>query len=55
MTLGLSRAATLELQVEHMREFFAVARRAWLQPADVLNTLSLDKLRAYLRSRPKKH
>ena len=26
-----------------------VARRAWLQPSDVLNTLPLDQLRASLR------
>jgi DNA polymerase (family 10) len=27
----------------------AVARRAWLQPADVLNTRSFDEFRASLR------
>jgi hypothetical protein len=31
-----------------------VARRAWLEPDDVLNSLPLERLLAYLNERPNK-
>jgi DNA polymerase (family 10) len=41
-------------QLEYMHYGVEIARRAWLEPEDVLNTLPLEELRAYLRSRPHK-
>ena len=41
-------------QLAYMGYGVAVARRAWLEPGDVLNTLPLGELQAYLHSRPKK-
>jgi DNA polymerase (family X) len=38
-------------QLEYMRYGVAVARRAWIEPADVLNALPLDDLLATLRAR----
>jgi DNA polymerase (family 10) len=43
-----------EDQMDYMHYGVEIARRAWLTAADVLNTLSLDALLAYLRSRPGK-
>jgi DNA polymerase (family 10) len=55
--LGLDRGARFVISSDgHSRLAFGrlrwgvlVARRAWLQPSDVLNTLPLDRLRASLR------
>jgi DNA polymerase (family 10) len=41
-------------QLDYMRYGVDVARRAWLEPQDVLNTLPLDDLLAYLKARPHK-
>ena len=41
-------------QMDLMHYGVEIARRAWLEPQDVLNTLPLDELLAYLRSRPLK-
>ena len=41
-------------QLEYLRYGVEIARRAWLEPQDVLNTLPLDELRSYLRNRPAK-
>lgn len=41
-------------QLAFLRYGVAVARRAWLEPQDVLNAQPLDDLLAYLRSRPGK-
>jgi DNA polymerase (family 10) len=41
-------------QLEYMHYGVEIARRAWLEPHDVLNTLPLEELRTYLRSRPHK-
>ncbi len=38
-------------QLEYMRYGVEVARRAWVEPGDVLNTLPLDALMAYLKGR----
>jgi DNA polymerase (family 10) len=41
-------------QLAYMHYGVDVARRAWLEPQDVLNTLPLDDLLAYLKTRPHK-
>lgn len=41
-------------QLEYMRYGVEVARRGWIEPADVLNTLPLEDLMAYLEGRPQK-
>jgi DNA polymerase (family 10) len=38
-------------QLDYMHYGVEVARRAWIEPQDVLNTLPLDELRAYLAGR----
>ncbi len=41
-------------QLEYLHYGVEIARRGWLEPDDVLNTLPLDRLQSYLRSRPEK-
>jgi DNA polymerase (family 10) len=41
-------------QLAYMHYGVEVARRAWLEPEDVLNTLPLERLLAYLNERPNK-
>jgi DNA polymerase (family 10) len=41
-------------QLDYMHYGVEVARRAWLEPGDVLNTLPLPELLAYLEQRPSK-
>ena len=41
-------------QLAYLRYGVEVARRAWLEPRDVLNTLPLERLLAYLEGRPNK-
>jgi DNA polymerase (family 10) len=41
-------------QLAYLHYGVEVARRAWLEPQDVLNTLPLERLLAYLEGRPNK-
>ncbi|HEX2516326.1 MAG TPA: DNA polymerase/3'-5' exonuclease PolX [Chloroflexota bacterium] len=41
-------------QLAYLHSGVEVARRAWLEPQDVLNTLPLERLLAYLEGRPNK-
>ncbi len=41
-------------QLAYLHYGVEVARRAWLEPPDVLNTLPLERLLAYLEGRPNK-
>jgi DNA polymerase (family 10) len=41
-------------QMDYLHYGVEIARRAWLEPVDVLNTLPVDDLLAYLDARPNK-
>jgi histidinol phosphatase-like PHP family hydrolase len=49
--LVINTDAHADDQLAYMRYGVELARRAWLAPADVLNTLPLDALMAYLKGR----
>jgi DNA polymerase (family 10) len=52
--IAISTDAHTIPQLDYMRYGVAVARRAWLAPSDVLNTLSGQRLVSWLKRRPGK-
>jgi len=52
--LVINTDAHAAAQLDYLHYGAEIARRAWIEPGDVLNTLPLEDLLAYLRGRPQK-
>ena len=52
--LVISTDSHASAQMDYMHYGVEIARRAWIEVGDVLNTRSLDALREILRHRPAK-